>query len=117
MKLRSALLLTTLLMASSSSFADADLAKGKAIYDQRCASCHGPNGAGDGPISAALPEGQKPASFVSGKFKKVTDDASIASLLDTGGAALGLSPLMAAQPGMSPEDKANVIAYVRSLKK
>ncbi|HZP40140.1 MAG TPA: cytochrome c [Candidatus Binatia bacterium] len=32
----------------------ADAATGKAVYDLRCAPCHGTTGAGDGPAAAAL---------------------------------------------------------------
>jgi mono/diheme cytochrome c family protein len=35
-------------------FEAADPAKGKAMYDQACASCHGPAGKGDGPAGAGL---------------------------------------------------------------
>ena len=37
------------------------LAKGKEVYEVNCASCHGPNGAGDGPAGAAL--NPKPRNF------------------------------------------------------
>src|SRR5690606_34316876 len=95
----------------------ADLEKGKAVYQRACATCHGPGGEGDGPVAAGFPPNAKPASFVSGTFKKVTDDDSIRALLKNGGASMGLSPLMAPQPALSEEEVTNVIAFVRSLKK
>ena len=104
-----------LLLFPASSLA-ADLAAGKAKYGQLCASCHGPEGKGDGPVAAALPADQKPASFLTAKFKKVTDDASMKELIEKGGPAMGLSPLMAAIPALKGADLDNVIAYVRSLK-
>jgi high-affinity iron transporter len=34
--------------------AAADMAKGKLVYEQRCAPCHGSSGQGDGPAAAGL---------------------------------------------------------------
>lgn len=34
--------------------ADADLARGRAVYSEHCAGCHGPQGAGDGPGASGL---------------------------------------------------------------
>jgi mono/diheme cytochrome c family protein len=31
-----------------------EVTKGKALFMQYCASCHGPNGAGDGPLASSL---------------------------------------------------------------
>src|SRR5436309_1383156 len=45
----------------------AALAKGKALYDDVCATCHGINGNGDGVLAANLLT--KPRSFTSGTFK------------------------------------------------
>lgn len=95
----------------------ADLAKGKQIYDTTCASCHGAEGIGDGPIAAAFPADQKPRSLKDGVYKFATDDAKMKELIKKGGAAVGLSVLMPAQASLVEEDLNNVIAYVRSLKK
>ncbi len=95
----------------------ADLAQGKAVYDQRCAMCHGATGKGEGAAAAAFPADAKPRDFQKGEFKKVTDDAKFKELLKNGGAALGLSPMMPMQPGLSEADTQSVIDYVRSLKK
>jgi mono/diheme cytochrome c family protein len=95
----------------------ADTAAGKALFDQRCVMCHGPLGAGDGQLAATLPPETKPRNLQEGKFKFVTDDASIKKLLQGGGSAVGLSPLMPPQPDLKDDQIDNLIAYVRSLKK
>mgnify|MGYP003594673044 CR=1 FL=1 len=95
----------------------ADLEKGKAIYSQRCVSCHGASGLGDGPIGAGLPPAMKPRDFQTAAFKYATDDAKMKDVITKGGVPFGLNPLMAPQAGLSDEDLNNIVAYVRSLKK
>ncbi len=95
----------------------ADAAKGKELFGTLCASCHGQEGAGDGPVAAALPAEQKPRNLKDGAFKYATDDAKMKDLLKKGGMAVGLSPLMPAQAQLSDADIDNVIAFVHSLKK
>ena len=59
--------------------------RGKTVYDDHCAECHGPAGRGDGPAAAFL--APRPRDFTSGKFKirstetgtLPTDDDLIAS--------------------------------------
>lgn len=109
-------LFISLLVLSSTALA-ADLAKGKETYDRICSSCHGISGLGDGPVGAALPADQKPSNFQVAKFKYATDDAKMKEVIHKGGAAFGLSPLMAAQPQLSDSELNDVIAYVHSLKK
>lgn len=41
------------LLAAGAAFA-ADLENGKMLYEAQCATCHGPEGKGDGPGAAAL---------------------------------------------------------------
>ncbi len=47
---------------------DVLLVEGRAIYLERCLTCHGPLGRGDGPIAKNL-AGPKPRDFVSEKWK------------------------------------------------
>jgi mono/diheme cytochrome c family protein len=100
----------------------ADAAAGKKTYDTNCMSCHGPAGKGDGPVGAAL--NPKPRDFSAGQFKLDADkdgkpgtDADLTLVIQKGAAAFGGSPLMAPWPTLKPEEVANVIAFVRSLKK
>jgi len=86
--------------------------EGKEKFQQICASCHGPEGKGDGPAAAALdpkPRNLSDAAYVSG----LTDD-HIFKTVKEGGAAVGKSALMPAWGGtISDEDIWNVIAYIR----
>ncbi len=101
-----------------------DAAAGKALYDGKgaCASCHGANGAGDGPAAAAL--NPKPASFAAGTFRLDTDgdgktgtDADLANVIRNGAGKYGGNAAMPARGDFSDADIANLIAYIRSLKK
>jgi high-affinity iron transporter len=117
MRIKTAIIISTAILSLSSTAFAADLVNGKTLFQQSCSSCHGAEGAGDGPVAAALPAEQKPASFQKAAFKKVTDDASFKELLKKGGAGMGLSAIMPAQPALTDAQLDDVIAYVRSLKK
>jgi mono/diheme cytochrome c family protein len=100
----------------------ADAAAGKKIYDVNCLSCHGPAGKGDGPVGAAL--NPKPRDFSAGAFKfdadkdgKPGSDADLTLVVQKGAAAFGGSPLMAPWATLKPDEVANVIAFIRTLKK
>jgi len=63
-----ALLVTVFAMTRSpSSSPSSVIGRGKLIYEQKCAICHGPEGKGDGP--AALYTYPKPRDFTKGLFK------------------------------------------------
>ena len=52
------------------------LQAGKAVYEQRCAYCHGTSGRGDGPVAANLHP--RPLDFTPGKFKlRTTETGSL----------------------------------------
>lgn len=94
-----------------------DKEKGKALYQNLCVTCHGMDGLGDGPVAASLPPEMKPANLQTGKYKFATNDAKMKELLQKGGAAVGLSPLMSGAPGATDADLANLIAYLNSIRK
>lgn len=97
--------------------ANADAAKGEAIFGPNCASCHGPKGAGDGPVAASLPPEMKPANLATGKYKYVKDETTFAELLKKGGMGVGLSAMMPPQPSLSDKDIKSLWQYLESLKK
>ena len=99
-----------------------DAAAGKVIFDTNCMTCHGMLGAGDGPLSAALDP--KPRDLSTGVFKFDTDadgnpgtDADLKAVIMQGAMAFGGSALMAPWPAFADADVANVVAYIRTLKK
>ena len=105
----------------ASALAAGDAAAGKTIYDTNCTSCHGPMGAGDGPVGAALQP--PPRNFGEGDFAFDTDgdgtkgsDADLTNVITKGAMAYGGSPLMAPWPMLSATDVENVIVYIRTLK-
>ena len=113
-----------LLFSTSSALADDDLAKGKSIYEGAgaCASCHGPNGMGDGPAAAAL--NPKPRSFVEGAYALDTDgdgktgtETDIANVIANGAQKYGGSVMMVGRPDIPEADRVALAKYVLSLKK
>ena len=93
-----------------------DAAKGKASFDQICASCHGPAGKGDGAAAAAL--NPKPRDLSNKTYVSGLKDDYIKKLIKEGGQAVGKSPLMPPLGGaLKDDDIENVITYVRSLGK
>jgi mono/diheme cytochrome c family protein len=90
------------------------VARGNQIYQQYCASCHGPEGNGDGPVSAGLDP--KPAKHSDGAYMNALTDAHIEKVIKEGGASVGKSPLMAPWGAtLSDAQVKDVMAFVRSL--
>lgn len=91
-----------------------DAEAGKAKFQQFCATCHGPAGAGDGPASAALRP--KPRALDDAEWQATVDDDYLKKVITEGGAAVGLSPMMTPWGhALKGEDLENVVAYIRSL--
>jgi len=91
-----------------------DVAKGKALYDKKCAVCHGPDGRGDGPAEFVL--FPKPRDFTKGIFKVrstttlPTDDDLFRTI------TRGLpGTSMPAWASLSEADRWDLVAYVKSL--
>ncbi len=88
----------------------------RVIYENRCASCHGLTGAGDGPLARPLPV--RPRRFQSAAWQDRVTDKAIADVIVHGGAAVGLSPLMPPNPDLG-SDRAvlrRLVHIVRSFK-
>lgn len=115
--MKTALSLLVAIAFSLPALALADATHGKELYGKLCASCHGAEGKGDGPIGAALPADQKPRDFTSAVFKVATDDTKMKEIIQKGGVAFGLSPLMAPQASLTDADLTDLVAVVRSFKK
>lgn len=87
----------------------------KEMFKQRCASCHGETGHGDGPASAAL--NPKPRAYSDVAWQNKVTDQDIKNTITMGGAAVGKSPIMPASPDLNDKPELDgLVAYVRSFK-
>lgn len=92
----------------------ADVAAGKALYAQYCSACHGAQGKGNGPAAATMHP--KPRDHTDGTYMNTLSEAHLRQVISEGGAAVGQSPLMPSwQATLTPEQIADVIAYLRTL--
>lgn len=93
-----------------------NLAQGKQLYQQFCASCHGEMGKGDGPAAAVLTP--KPKDLTDKGYMGTKSDEQLFKVVKEGGVAGGLSPLMPPWATSLTDDQIrDVIAYLRSLAK
>ena len=85
-------------------------------YATLCASCHGAQGAGDGPGALAL--NPKPRNLTELAWQQATSDDRITKVIKSGGASVGLSATMAPWGAvLSDEEIAAVVAYIRTMSK
>lgn len=105
-------------------YADAEIERGKAVYNGAgaCASCHGMGGLGDGAAAAALPV--KPVSFVEGVYHYDTDndgkkgtETDIFNVITNGAQKYGGNMMMVARGDLPEADRKALAKYVLSLKK
>ena len=107
-----AVLCLSLGAAVSNAETKGDAAKGKTTFENTCAACHGPGGKGDGPAAAALDP--KPKNLTDAELLSTQTDDFIYKVISEGGAAVGLSPMMAPWGGvLSEQDIWNVVAFIR----
>jgi mono/diheme cytochrome c family protein len=87
------------------------------VFAQRCVTCHGPQGAGDGPASAGLTP--HPRNFQDPEWQKSVTDQHIEQIIQYGGGAVGRSPMMPANPDLTskPDVVAALRQHVRELSK
>jgi mono/diheme cytochrome c family protein len=74
------------------------IAEAKGLFQSLCVTCHGTTGHGDGPGAAALEP--KPRSFADSAWQASVTDDHIKRVITLGGAAVGKSPAMPAQPAL-----------------
>lgn len=90
--------------------------KGKALFAQNCAACHGTAGKGDGAAAAAL--NPKPRDLTDKAYMAGLKDEYLMDIVKKGGAAVGKSALMPPWGAAMKDDQIrDVIAFVRSLAK
>jgi len=87
------------------------------IYENRCTVCHGKTGKGDGDGSAALDP--KPRDFTLAEWQESVTDDHIQKIVVYGGAGVGKSPTMPANPDLDakPEVVKELVVYVRNLER
>ncbi|MCU0864323.1 MAG: hypothetical protein MUC36_11050 [Planctomycetes bacterium] len=88
----------------------------RALFDSLCFTCHGASGHGDGPGAAAIDP--KPRSFADVAWQASVTDEHIKKVIVYGGAAVGKSPMMVAQPQLKGNDKVldGLVQIVRGFK-
>ena len=109
----SALILACLLLGPLAIQAQ-DVKAGQEVYVQYCALCHGPEGKGDGSLSANLDP--RPRNHTDGAYMNALSDAHLLKVIGDGGAAAGLSPIMPAWKDiLAAQQIQDVVAFVRTL--
>jgi mono/diheme cytochrome c family protein len=85
------------------------------LFTNRCATCHGPQGTGDGPAAAAL--NPRPRNFRDTSWHARATDEHLRKVIVEGGASVGLSPLMAANADLATDVPLRdaLVAHVRAL--
>lgn len=93
---------------------DAALLAGKQLYAERCVSCHGEQGRGDGP-KAPRP---RPTNLSDPLWHSNVTNERLRQVLIGGGGVVGKSVLMPANPDLArrPEDLDGLVAYIRGLR-
>jgi mono/diheme cytochrome c family protein len=87
----------------------ADLARGKAVFERHCASCHGAGGWGDGPQAASLKT--RPANF----HRSLSYLKSDEDLLKTIEHGVVFSPMHSWRGQLTDGEMQDVVAYIRLL--
>lgn len=87
---------------------------GEDIYQVNCASCHGPEGEGDGPAASALDP--KPANLADATMMQAMSDGYLFWRVTEGG---GMEPFNSQMPAwgdvLTEKDHWQVISYLRTL--
>lgn len=96
---------------TSQEFANASVDRGKGLYKEYCAQCHGFTGRGDGPAASGLEP--KPAIHANIPFEKLPMEY-LYTVINHGGAAVGKSPNMPYwNLTIDQQGVADVIAYLK----
>jgi high-affinity iron transporter len=101
----------SLIVAAAVASISAAAQDAQALFEQRCAACHGPTGMGDGPAAAALQPPPQPFR----KALKIRDDAWIAKIISKGGPSVGLPPSMPAFSSLKDDQVKELVEYIKGL--
>ena len=92
----------------------ADIERGKQLYRENCAPCHGESGKGDGVGARSLPV--RPADHTNRALMGLRTDAFLRDIIVKGGSAMGVSAFMPAWQGIFKEQEIqDLVDYIRSL--
>lgn len=86
------------------------VAHGKQVYVARCVLCHGPEGKGDGPASAAL--NPKPRNHTDAAYMNSRTDEELLAVIHN-----GKGGMPAWKAVLSEKEMQDVLKYVRTLAK
>jgi len=89
----------------------ADVAQGQAVYQTRCAPCHGVEGGGDGPAAAAIEP--RPRNFRDPAFWKGRTREQLRLVVEQGKPGTLMAPFEGA---LSPAEIDDVVAYLQSFR-
>lgn len=87
----------------------------RTTFNTVCAACHGASGHGDGAAAAAL--NPKPRNYTDQAWQASVTDEQITKTIVEGGAAVGKSPTMPANPQLKdkPEVVAELVRMIRAF--
>lgn len=85
------------------------LARGRELYLQNCAACHGEIGEGNGPAAAALPT--PPANFLDSHHSGMYNPGEKYWIIANGTGATGMPPF----PGLSAIDRWHLVNHILYL--
>jgi len=85
-------------------------ADGHELFTSRCAPCHGPSGRGDGPGAVALTP--KPRNYTDLSWQRSVKDDDIKKTILYGGAAVGKSPSMPANPDLEGKPELDALVGI-----
>lgn len=85
------------------------------VFKTRCVMCHGESGKGDGAAAAAL--NPKPRNYTDAEWQKSVTDEQIKKTITGGGASVGKSAIMPAQPDLAnqPEVLDGLVKIIRGF--
>lgn len=86
-----------------------DAGKGKAMFQRLCATCHGPQGHGDGPLGNAL---VPPAANLTLPTTQVKPDAALLAAIKDGKAGTAMPSF---KHQLTDQNAKDVLSFVRSL--
>jgi hypothetical protein len=102
-------------LASAEEIPAAATQEADTVWQQRCSTCHGAGGKGDGAAAAALVP--KPRDFTATAWQQSVTDEHLQKVILEGGQSVGLSMLMVPNADLAskPDVVKALVAHVRGL--